>query len=329
MAAHPLPAMETSDELAKRLRSLSTDPQGWIDAGWPDTRDDLEKARHVALRQAADLIDRQSAKIARLNGDYAGLRDIYLDALAKARAERDAAIDRIRETGRTREMNEHLRELALAATPGPWEVTTNLDYWVEKPHSEASAIDFNGIAHCGDIRWPGFQEHQKQWEANAAFIAAINPQAVLALLDEIDRLTARIGEVEGERDEASSRVADLEAVTERAEDIVALWQSPKIQDLARADRNKAIEEVRESLIQEVMRLRENHKGEVRKKRVAARYRDEYKARAETAEAAAASARERAQQAARDWMHRHDYGSSAQMLSDYIGLALSPKPAKEG
>ena len=76
-----------------------------------------------------------------------------------------------------------LRELAEAATPGPWE---------NRP----------GIDPPGDIIAPGLGEygpkpfitHVGSWgrSADAAFIAAANPQTVLALLDEIERLRARL-----------------------------------------------------------------------------------------------------------------------------------------
>ncbi len=54
-------------------------------------------------------------------------------------------------------------------TPGPWHVTTCMDYWVEpenRPDDEA------GIAHCGDIHWPNYETKQLEWEANARLIAA-------------------------------------------------------------------------------------------------------------------------------------------------------------
>lgn len=64
-------------------------------------------------------------------------------------------------------------------TEGPWVVTTNLDYWVE-PANAPTDGGFHGIAHCGDIRWPGYQEKQFEWEANARLIAAA-PDLLAAL----------------------------------------------------------------------------------------------------------------------------------------------------
>ena len=60
---------------------------------------------------------------------------------------------------------QELRRLARAATPGPW----------EDVHPNADDEDA--------VAW-------KVREPDAAFIAAANPQAVLALLDELDALRA-------------------------------------------------------------------------------------------------------------------------------------------
>ena len=57
-------------------------------------------------------------------------------------------------------------------TPGPWKVTTNLDYWVERVNFEGGEGEFKGIALCGDIHWPNSNETQFEWEANARLIAA-------------------------------------------------------------------------------------------------------------------------------------------------------------
>lgn len=66
-----------------------------------------------------------------------------------------------------------------AHTPGPWVVTTCMDYWVEP----ASGLKDGeaGIALCGDIHWPGFDTKQAEWGANARLIAAA-PTMAAALL---------------------------------------------------------------------------------------------------------------------------------------------------
>lgn len=49
----------------------------------------------------------------------------------------------------------------------------------------------------------------------------------------------------------STEVERLEDIAESARDLVALWESPVIQGLARADRNAAIEETKAALIEAV------------------------------------------------------------------------------
>lgn len=59
-------------------------------------------------------------------------------------------------------------------TPGPWHVTTCMDYWVEHAQPITEADDgFRGVAHCGDhADWPNSSARQREWEANARLIAA-------------------------------------------------------------------------------------------------------------------------------------------------------------
>ena len=58
-------------------------------------------------------------------------------------------------------------------TKGPVKTTTCADYWVEhgNPLTKADR-DFNGIAHCGDIRWPNHETRQHEWAANARLVEA-------------------------------------------------------------------------------------------------------------------------------------------------------------
>lgn len=82
-----------------------------------------------------------------------------------------------------------LDRLYAAATQGDWKVTCNLGYWIE-PKIVADVDAFNGIAHCGDISWPGFQQKQKEWEANSRHIAALHNAypAITAELTELRTL---------------------------------------------------------------------------------------------------------------------------------------------
>jgi hypothetical protein len=73
-------------------------------------------------------------------------------------------------------MTEQLRALAIAATPETWHRTTSNDsHWLREVRAQDGAV-------C----WCGGEDGQAQ--KYAAYIAAANPDAVLALLDEIDRL---------------------------------------------------------------------------------------------------------------------------------------------
>ncbi|HCE5819522.1 ead/Ea22-like family protein [Pseudomonas aeruginosa] len=82
-----------------------------------------------------------------------------------------------------------LKELAERATPGPWVVD-----------AQQSGAIFNIESESGDLCIAMSQENpastrlemNEQRRVNAEFIAAANPQAILALLDEIDRLRSRL-----------------------------------------------------------------------------------------------------------------------------------------
>lgn len=80
-----------------------------------------------------------------------------------------------------------LKELAERATPGPWVVD-----------AQQSGAIFNIESESGDLCIAMSQENpastrlemNEQRRVNAEFIAAANPQAILALLDEIDGMKA-------------------------------------------------------------------------------------------------------------------------------------------
>ena len=77
-------------------------------------------------------------------------------------------------------MTDKLRELAEAATPGPW----------EQKHGRPQAI----IPSWASFDWVASVQvsNVPEWEANAAYIAAANPTAILALLDDLDEATSII-----------------------------------------------------------------------------------------------------------------------------------------
>ena len=104
-------------------------------------------------------------------------------------------------------MSADLRRLAEQATPGPWRVAGESQTgWKidDGDHGDVTATYCHG---CGGI----------YTEADAAYIAAANPQAILALLDRLDDLETdfrrEFSEVRGivaDRDALAVRVAALE-----------------------------------------------------------------------------------------------------------------------
>lgn len=71
-----------------------------------------------------------------------------------------------------------LRKAAEAATPGPWFATDGVVWEIIQPTYDSGTPEQSKIADTNP--------------QDAAYIAAANPQAILALLDERDALTARV-----------------------------------------------------------------------------------------------------------------------------------------
>lgn len=76
---------------------------------------------------------------------------------------------------------QNLRQLAEAATPGPW------------IHWQSGGIHQIDAAKTTVVHWSGFDQLQTPNEKtaiknNAAYIAAANPAAILSLLDELQTL---------------------------------------------------------------------------------------------------------------------------------------------
>lgn len=80
-------------------------------------------------------------------------------------------------------MSDHaeLRRLAKAATPGPWEYQAPLKILA----ADRTSIALIALSHA----------NYREDEANSRLIAAANPKAILALLDETDRLKAENDEL--------------------------------------------------------------------------------------------------------------------------------------
>lgn len=85
-----------------------------------------------------------------------------------------------------------LRKAAEAATPGPWKT-----HLVDDTCVVADSVDVATTCDSSNVeRSDSYNNDFERMEADAAYIAAANPQAILALLDERDALTARVAELE-------------------------------------------------------------------------------------------------------------------------------------
>ena len=110
-----------------------------------------------------------------------------------------------------------LRRLAEAATPGPW------DCYRPHPNYRAYAVDRvmpgghlgEDVATTGDV----------YAEENGAYIAAANPAAVLALLDDADALRAELAHMTEARDNARAEVERLTALVEAVREYAAARQA--------------------------------------------------------------------------------------------------------
>lgn len=95
-----------------------------------------------------------------------------------------------------------LREIAKQATQGEWVAFIS-------PGTGTYAVHTPGDKRCEDaIKWPSF-DGQKNAENNARYIAAFNPEVVLALLDERERNQQYIKSRDQENEEIVLTVGKL------------------------------------------------------------------------------------------------------------------------
>ena len=123
-----------------------------------------------------------------------------------------------------------LRQLAEAATPGPWSAfvvgnTVSVDIG-DKPTGASKCI----------VHWMGFDScdlPKKAWKANARLIAAANPAAILALLDELHALRSErtAWRVSAENAEAAVKQARIDAL-EEAKQAVSAEEILEVEDNA-------------------------------------------------------------------------------------------------
>lgn len=107
-----------------------------------------------------------------------------------------------------------LRAKALAATPGPWQSLRDGNQYVETSYMPCARGVARRASRVAPLVRPwnphaylafGFKpkefETARFLDADADYIAAANPQTLLALLDERATLLARVEAAEAERDE--------------------------------------------------------------------------------------------------------------------------------
>ena len=99
-----------------------------------------------------------------------------------------------------------LRSLCEAATPGPWRLRTNR-------HETTDGYPWGWVSENTDrnIDLPNVRIHweRDQGRANAAFIAAANPQAILSLLDRVEALEGALASIHSlAQDQSGSRTFD-------------------------------------------------------------------------------------------------------------------------
>ena len=119
-----------------------------------------------------------------------------------------------------------LRRLAEAATPGPWEAFGAVDgRRGERWLGVTTDMRATESARAGDVF-----AAQNCTRQDALFIAAANPAAVLALLDDADALRAELAHMTEARDNARAEVERLTAKVER----VRAMHRPAYNDAARS-----------------------------------------------------------------------------------------------
>lgn len=83
-----------------------------------------------------------------------------------------------------------LEKLAKAATPGPWWHYRNK----LRPNFGGIINEVQCRGKCPIVKWSGFDDSdrsEKKHSANAAYIAAANPSAILALIGEVRELLGK------------------------------------------------------------------------------------------------------------------------------------------
>ena len=114
-----------------------------------------------------------------------------------------------------------LRQIAEAATPGPWEVV-GLDgyggpYALRMPHRSGRT-------------WYGVEGIKRREDAE--YFVAMNRNTVLALLDEIERLREQLRLATVDQAIAEAEASDAHAENKRLRDAVQQWRPTKTQSVS-------------------------------------------------------------------------------------------------
>lgn len=103
-----------------------------------------------------------------------------------------------------------LRALAQAATPGPWEDRRNLGWAFPETQVVATDIDRKvAVLRNGQLDVScTIGKAEREW-ANAAYIGAANPKAVLALLDQLVTATQHQDDLRSQLQRAQAQAKGL------------------------------------------------------------------------------------------------------------------------
>lgn len=130
-----------------------------------------------------------------------------------------------------------LRELAEAATSGPWIGEPNSDFALAEgsttitaqTRKDAGLIDIAEVWSTDTLDANPSQFNLDQ-RANAAFIVAANPQTIIRLLDELERVEILANGYKTANEEAQELLNEFYAATERLEDAVAIHRNAEVED---------------------------------------------------------------------------------------------------
>ncbi len=95
----------------------------------------------------------------------------------------------------TNDQASKLKELALAATPGPWKWIMGFGGWKSLIRGAEKDIEVNRVLYVRNDGLAGMRH------ADGDYIAAANPTTILDLLAERESLRARVEELEGALDD--------------------------------------------------------------------------------------------------------------------------------